>query len=70
MRLRVAFCCPVHAALHVPVRPVHTCAMEHALCLDAGEGKMYAPGNLRATTDNPQYEKLLNYYVQEKYTLR
>jgi hypothetical protein len=31
---------------------------------------MYAPGNLRAVTDNPQYEKLVNYYVQEKYTLR
>ena len=39
-------------------------------CSVAGEGKMYAPGNLRATGDNPQYEKLLNYYVQEKYTLR
>uniref|UniRef100_A0A7S3VUA4 Sedoheptulose-1,7-bisphosphatase, chloroplastic n=1 Tax=Dunaliella tertiolecta TaxID=3047 RepID=A0A7S3VUA4_DUNTE len=37
---------------------------------EIGEGKMYAPGNLRATSDNPQYEKLLNYYVQEKYTLR
>uniref|UniRef100_A0A0D9W2V5 Sedoheptulose-1,7-bisphosphatase, chloroplastic n=1 Tax=Leersia perrieri TaxID=77586 RepID=A0A0D9W2V5_9ORYZ len=35
-----------------------------------GEGKMFSPGNLRATFDNPEYEKLINYYVKEKYTLR
>ena len=23
-----------------------------------GEGKLYAPGNLRATFDNPQYEQV------------
>eukprot|EP00798_Chlamydomonas_sp_ICE-L_P007980 gene7980-1197_t len=37
---------------------------------EIGEGKMFAPGNLRATMDNPEYEKLINYYLQEKYTLR
>eukprot|EP00210_Caulerpa_lentillifera_P007846 g7488.t1 len=37
---------------------------------EIGEGKMFAPGNLRATFDNPEYEKLINYYIQEKYTLR
>lgn len=31
---------------------------------------MFAPGNLRATFDNPEYENLINYYIQEKYTLR
>lgn len=31
---------------------------------------MFSPGNLRATFDNPNYEKLINYYVGEKYTLR
>lgn len=36
----------------------------------AGEGKMFSPGNLRATFDNPQYERLISYYVGEKYTLR
>ena len=36
----------------------------------AGEGKMFSPGNLRATFDNPAYEKLISYYVGEKYTLR
>lgn len=37
---------------------------------EIGEGKMFSPGNLRATFDNPDYEKLINYYVKEKYTLR
>ncbi|KAJ3680755.1 hypothetical protein LUZ60_015244 [Juncus effusus] len=35
-----------------------------------GEGKMFSPGNLRATFDNPDYDKLIEYYVKEKYTLR
>eukprot|EP00271_Cylindrocystis_brebissonii_P005390 TRINITY_DN173_c0_g1_i1.p1 TRINITY_DN173_c0_g1~~TRINITY_DN173_c0_g1_i1.p1 ORF type:complete len:393 (-),score=103.87 TRINITY_DN173_c0_g1_i1:591-1769(-) len=35
-----------------------------------GEGKLFSPGNLRATFDNPEYEKLINYWVGEKYTLR
>eukprot|EP00270_Netrium_digitus_P004040 TRINITY_DN148_c0_g1_i1.p1 TRINITY_DN148_c0_g1~~TRINITY_DN148_c0_g1_i1.p1 ORF type:complete len:413 (+),score=109.13 TRINITY_DN148_c0_g1_i1:56-1240(+) len=35
-----------------------------------GEGKLFSPGNLRATFDNPEYEKLVNYYVEERYTLR
>lgn len=34
------------------------------------EGKLFSPGNLRATFDNPEYEKLINYWVSEKYTLR
>jgi len=33
-------------------------------------GKLFAPGNLRATFDNPEYEKLVSYWVGEKYTLR
>lgn len=37
---------------------------------EIGEGKLFSPGNLRATFDNPDYEKLINYYVGEKYTLR
>lgn len=35
-----------------------------------GEGKLFAPGNLRATFDNPAYERLIAYYLGEKYTLR
>ena len=31
---------------------------------------MFSPGNLRATFDNPNYEKLVNYWIGEKYTLR
>ncbi|KAL6328199.1 hypothetical protein AAG906_034342 [Vitis piasezkii] len=37
---------------------------------EIGEGKLFSPGNLRATFDNPDYDKLINYYVREKYTLR
>lgn len=37
---------------------------------EIGEGKMFSPGNLRATFDNPDYDKLINYYVKQKYTLR
>ncbi|XP_062015892.1 sedoheptulose-1,7-bisphosphatase, chloroplastic-like [Rosa rugosa] len=37
---------------------------------EIGEGKMFSPGNLRATFDNPDYSKLIDYYVKEKYTLR
>jgi sedoheptulose-bisphosphatase len=36
----------------------------------AGEGKLFSPGNLRATFDNPAYERLISYYLGEKYTLR
>ena len=37
---------------------------------EIGEGKMFAPGNLRATYDNPEYEKLVSFWLGEKYTLR
>ncbi|KAE7996668.1 hypothetical protein FH972_001372 [Carpinus fangiana] len=37
---------------------------------EIGEGKLFSPGNLRATFDNPEYNKLINYYLSEKYTLR
>lgn len=37
---------------------------------EIGEGKLFAPGNLRATSDNPEYEKLVSYWLGEKYTLR
>ncbi|CAN6553825.1 unnamed protein product [Malus baccata var. baccata] len=37
---------------------------------EIGEGKLFSPGNLRATFDNPDYGKLIDYYLKEKYTLR
>jgi sedoheptulose-bisphosphatase len=37
---------------------------------EIGEGKLFSPGNLRATFDNPNYEKLISHYIGEKYTLR
>lgn len=37
---------------------------------EIGTGKLFAPGNLRATFDNPEYEKLVSYWVGEQYTLR
>lgn len=33
-------------------------------------GKTFAPGNLRATFDNPQYKALVEYWIENKYTLR
>lgn len=37
---------------------------------EVNEGKLFCPGNLRATSDNSEYDKLIQYYVREKYTLR
>ena len=53
----------MHANAYLP-------PMLHTLCDAAGEGKMFSPGNLRATFDNPNYERLLSHYIGEKYTLR
>ena len=36
----------------------------------ATSGKVFAPGNLRATADNPNYLALVNHWISEKYTLR
>lgn len=33
-------------------------------------GKMFAPGNLRACAENSAYQELVNYWIQERYTLR
>lgn len=30
----------------------------------------FAPGNLRATLDNPQYKTLVDYWIEQQYTLR
>lgn len=35
-----------------------------------GEGKLFSPGNLRAMLDNPEYGKLVNYWIDKQYTLR
>jgi sedoheptulose-bisphosphatase len=34
------------------------------------EGKLFAPGNLRACQDNPGYQELCNYWFDNKYQLR
>lgn len=34
------------------------------------EGKLFAPGNLRAVQDNPGYAELHKYYMDNKYQLR
>ncbi|GJD07564.1 Sedoheptulose-1,7-bisphosphatase, chloroplastic [Galdieria sulphuraria] len=34
------------------------------------EGKLFAPGNLRAIQDNPGYSRLLQFWLNEKYQLR
>lgn len=33
-------------------------------------GKVFAPGNLRATTDNEKYNKLMQHWISERYQLR
>lgn len=38
--------------------------------IQIGEGKYFAPGNLRACVNNPAYLELVNYWIKEKYTLR
>ncbi|CAB9506863.1 Fructose-1,6-bisphosphatase class 1 [Seminavis robusta] len=34
------------------------------------DGKVFAPGNLRATNDNPQYDALVKHWISNRYTLR
>lgn len=34
------------------------------------DGKIFAPGNLRATNDNAQYSALVKYWMENRYTLR
>jgi sedoheptulose-bisphosphatase len=34
------------------------------------DGKIFAPGNLRATNDNPQYDALVKHWISNRYTLR
>lgn len=38
--------------------------------IQISEGKMFAPGNLRACKSRQDYLNLLNYWVKEEYTLR
>ncbi|MEK7085556.1 MAG: class 1 fructose-bisphosphatase, partial [Patescibacteria group bacterium] len=38
--------------------------------IKVGEGKVFAPGNLRACSDRKDYLDLLNYWCKEQYTLR
>jgi sedoheptulose-bisphosphatase len=33
-------------------------------------GKIFAPGNLRATTDHPKYKALVDYWMEQRYQLR
>lgn len=44
---------------------IHTAAFS---CVN--EGKLFAPGNMRAAQDNPGYARLLDHYYTEKYQLR
>ncbi|CEM10222.1 unnamed protein product [Vitrella brassicaformis CCMP3155] len=37
---------------------------------EIGEGKLFAPGNLRATQDNKGYNELVDFWVKNKYQLR
>lgn len=35
-----------------------------------GEGRLFAPGNLRAVTEHPGYAQLIHYWQQNRYQLR
>lgn len=37
---------------------------------DVKEGKLFAPANLRATQDHAGYQRLIAWYMKERYTLR
>lgn len=41
-----------------------------AVFASVNEGKLFAPGNMRAAQDNPGYAELLRHYFEEKYQLR
>jgi len=34
------------------------------------KGNLYSPGNSRAASDNKVYKKLIDHYIENKYTLR
>ena len=42
----------------------------HAALNVQSEGKVFAPGNLRATADNAKYKALVDHWIAERYTLR
>lgn len=42
----------------------------HETLTIAPAGKVFAPGNLRATADNPAYKQLVDFWISERYTLR
>lgn len=59
-------CLPLSHGYILPATPVPP----HPINLPTEEGKIFSPGNLRATFDNAEYQKLVQHYVQEQYTLR
>ena len=57
---------PNHHICHLrPVRP--PLSQRFAI---SPKCKTFAPGNLRATADNPAYKALVSYWVDQQYTLR
>ncbi len=48
----------------------HSWEVVHETLCVAPAGKVFAPGNLRATADNPAYKQLVDYWIAERYTLR
>ena len=51
------------------IRPLlHTFA--RSLAHTFARSRRFSPGNLRVPFDNPEYKKLIDHYVEDKYTLR
>ncbi len=55
--------------LHTPPHTPHTPHTLHPPPVSKN-CRYFAPGNMRATADNPEYQKLLQYWTDNKYTLR
>ena len=56
-------------SVELTMLPMGWMVSKHKLTI-AAKGKTFAPGNLRATADNENYRRLVNYWIEKKYTLR
>ena len=56
-------------AMELTMLPSGWCVTKERLSI-AAKGKTFAPGNLRATSDNDNYRRLVAYWIENKFTLR
>jgi sedoheptulose-bisphosphatase len=58
-----------HVCVELTMVPTHWLLTHHRVQITP-KAKTFAPGNLRATSDNDQYQALVNYWITHQYTLR